>query len=323
MGRGWYGDAVAALDGVTPFLTYGTLRGGKCWLELAMACEALGDPVSLARAQEVYRKLASLSSDDDIRTQCRNLLFGFKAMGVLKSGDVQDRAAQQLERALQEEFREVTRPLWESPRVAFPNKDERRRAFEKKLTPIETFAAARELLLQILLDDVGRDDKAAKLQLQAALLRISRERAGEGGRDNPLLLRGTWRLAAATEGQAVAFPPRAQRRSFEPSGDGSGGSGSGAAGGAAGGAGGAWAAGGVDVALPPFGVGATAAGSVDWPNPAWELRLQLVGATVRGLPVPYRPPPSSALVLTVDERLHVTMDDSGPVRVYQVWIRDE
>ena len=83
MARGYCDEAVEALSAVEGYLSYGTLAGGGAFIELGMACEGAGD---LKRAAAVYAKVASQCSDEALRRQAKQLLFGFEAMDFFKVG---------------------------------------------------------------------------------------------------------------------------------------------------------------------------------------------------------------------------------------------
>lgn len=54
----------------------GTITGGTCFIELGMASEANGQR---DRAMQIYKKVSSQSSDEAIRRQAKQLMFGFEA----------------------------------------------------------------------------------------------------------------------------------------------------------------------------------------------------------------------------------------------------
>jgi hypothetical protein len=54
----------------------GTIKGGTCFIELGMACEAVG---LQERAMKIYKKVTAQNSDEAIRRQAKQLTFGFEA----------------------------------------------------------------------------------------------------------------------------------------------------------------------------------------------------------------------------------------------------
>mmetsp|Transcript_24716 Transcript_24716/g.50710 ORF Transcript_24716/g.50710 Transcript_24716/m.50710 type:complete len:784 (-) Transcript_24716:71-2422(-) len=80
MQRGVYGSAVSALEKVTKYCSTNSELGGKVFLELAMAYEAVGRSKEAAR---VYTTL-STSRIEEIKFNAKKLLYGLEAMNFMR-----------------------------------------------------------------------------------------------------------------------------------------------------------------------------------------------------------------------------------------------
>ena len=80
MERGMYGTAVSALEKVTKWCSTNSQLGGKVFLELAMAYEAVG------RTQEAIRVYGTLSKSriEEIKFNAKRLLYGIEAMQFMR-----------------------------------------------------------------------------------------------------------------------------------------------------------------------------------------------------------------------------------------------
>ena len=80
MQRGMYGTAVSALEKVTKWCSTNSQQGGKVFLELAMAYEAVG------RTQEAIRVYSTLSKSriEEIKFNAKRLLYGIEAMQFMR-----------------------------------------------------------------------------------------------------------------------------------------------------------------------------------------------------------------------------------------------
>jgi hypothetical protein len=66
MRKGRSEEAVDVLEVVRPLLSFGTITGGTCFLELGMALEACSRPKD---ALQLYQKLVAQTGDEGIRKQ--------------------------------------------------------------------------------------------------------------------------------------------------------------------------------------------------------------------------------------------------------------
>jgi hypothetical protein len=80
MQRGMYGTAVSALEKVTKWCSTNSQLGGKVFLELAMAYEAVG------RTQEAIRVYSTLSKSriEEVKFNAKRLLYGIEAMQFMR-----------------------------------------------------------------------------------------------------------------------------------------------------------------------------------------------------------------------------------------------
>ena len=80
MQRGMYGTAVSALEKVTKWCSTNSQLGGKVFLELAMAYEAVG------RTQEAIRVFSTLSKSriEEVKFNAKRLLYGIEAMQFMR-----------------------------------------------------------------------------------------------------------------------------------------------------------------------------------------------------------------------------------------------
>lgn len=79
--RGVYATAVAVLEQITPYCSTNSKMGGKVFLELAMAYEAVG------RADEAITVYSTLSRSriQDIRFNAQRLLYGIEAINFMRN----------------------------------------------------------------------------------------------------------------------------------------------------------------------------------------------------------------------------------------------
>ncbi len=89
MSKGLYMQAVDALEQVTEFCSPASERGGRLFLELGMAYEAIGRK---SEAVTVYTNL-STSARGKIKTDAKRLLFGAEAMEFMKYEDTTNKEA--------------------------------------------------------------------------------------------------------------------------------------------------------------------------------------------------------------------------------------
>jgi hypothetical protein len=79
--RGVYGTAVSVLEKVTPFCSTNSPTGGKVFLELGMAYEAIG---RAKEAMTVYRRLTE-SRTEDVKANAKRLLYGIEALRFMQN----------------------------------------------------------------------------------------------------------------------------------------------------------------------------------------------------------------------------------------------
>lgn len=99
--RGVYAAAVSVLEKVTPFCSTNSKTGGKVFLELAMAYEAVG---RTEEAIAVYSKLTQ-SRIEDIKFNAKRLLYGIEAMQFMRN---EVRASSFSRKKVSQEFIDLT-----------------------------------------------------------------------------------------------------------------------------------------------------------------------------------------------------------------------
>ena len=89
------------------YISYGTILGGRCYIELGMACEASGDA---QRAVEIYRQVELNNGDAGLKRQAKQLAFGERSVGWRVSVDPSSNIAVLFFSTLAD-FRNIRRPV--------------------------------------------------------------------------------------------------------------------------------------------------------------------------------------------------------------------
>jgi len=220
MAKGYCDEAVGYLEPVAGFLSFGTILGGTVFVEYAMALEASGDR---EKALGIYKKVASQNSDEAVRRQAKQLMFGFEAMDFFKVEPVGSEATKLAQSTSmlggKAQAPVISEKAWAGE---YTNKGafnlnyvnltpETRRRLALDNTYFGNFTEARDLLLRAAtFRGRGRDIVLPAVRVRAACRFLhALGRGGENGTADAALLEGAWRLALTVKGAdgEIAYLP--------------------------------------------------------------------------------------------------------------------
>lgn len=316
MARGLSQDAVEKLDEVVPLISYASSLGGRCYIELGMACEAAGNS---KRAKEIYVQLEKINSDSSVKKQAKQLCFGFEAIEFLKIDEATEaskisrnaRAFKITSRAWAGEYFDKS---YDATYVNVGGGSSSKHFEEEDMKPVGSFNEARSILLAAVAAGRRRDVLFSSKRVLQALKRIARERGGKVGAtvtatvDNMQSLKGEWKLVLSTgQGNQVTYTD-ARRDDLLTRQYGDITSGRAEL---------------VQVNLP-FSTRAECSGDFALDTSTWQLSLKIQEARIGPIALPVMPQIDPVQVLTVDDQIYVTMarDTSDGTSRYEVWVRN-